>query len=708
MKKLYLFLVFLFLALHIPVNAKTVSFKTDNINAVVVLIAKEYSNNPVQWNDDGTCEAQLGDKDGINLQVNNGFLGGSVTVNGEVVTESFPSSYYLAPKNLPDGCVVDIKTKKKESTSVTIAGNPSQIRVKYNFRDYSSDEWDNGELFIPIVNTNQNVEISALTGCGIKSVMRNGEDVTGNDMKKFVIPTIGLSTGDNRYEVESFSIAEDRSSEFAVNVIGDKELVSISLAGDRGVLLSGNELDGPIKFNPDFDLPIQVQHAKYIGSDFYKVEVGEEQIPSVSGVYSIYSLKNGDVINVNVDFPKKQIPIRLNFVNPETEGAIRHITGDMNVIIPRTEWMADNWTVQMGTRINIEFNVDDYDIVSKLNGVEIDKSYVSFNVIDEAGYDIDIIAEPLDPFVVTVYYESLPAHFKVRIGASGDEYAEMTGKDSTKIYVPRNKNRILIVPDEDWVINEVVVDGETAGADVAVDGDMEVDVYMEEFVRDLESVFYIDPVTDWTSTSIMLSPKSMYREKTVTLDAGYNIVKYNELDLPLAVEVTINGGYDYPVFINGIELANPALTISELVEGSVVKFYGETPEYFKVNFNIEEGAPVEIYQDVIDKLDDIESVEVMRGTGFDILPEEGSEIEVSVNDIKQTAVEGKYTVYADSDLSITIKKGNPSGVSGIEDSDLTDVYSLQGIRVLRQASGDQIAKLPSGIYIMKGKKIVLQ
>ena len=53
----------------------------------------------------------------------------------------------------------------------------------------------------------------------------------------------------------------------------------------------------------------------------------------------------------------------------------------------------------------------------------------------------------------------------------------------------------------------------------------------------------------------------------------------------------------------------------------------------------------------------------------------------------------------------------PAAITGIEtdiDASSTDVYNLQGIKVLAAPTADEINALPAGIYIQKGKKIVVR
>lgn len=696
-------------------SAKEVYFHTNDINATYMNYQKtEYTPEPIKWEEDGTAHVTLPDNKGVNVNINKGYLSQYIAVNGEEVVKSFSGSFYLTPAMLPDGCTVEIMTSEQQAVNVVVVGNPDHLKVKYMYHEYGVSEWTDGKVIIPIIDNMLNVVIEAREKYGIKYVSYNGKDVYGGDINNYTIYSTNLVPGDNVYEIETFLLADERTSTFTVDVTGDPSMVEVIRAGDTTNILTGKALEEPIPFNPDFDLPVTVQNVHY-NMELYKVMVDDVEIPAVDNMYWILELKDGDVIKVDVDYPDVMVPIRFDFVNSETEGSISSINRIVDGIdqsVPADEWKSEGWSVPMGTMLTVYLNVNDFDLSVSLNGVDIDstKGYLSFIANDESGYDLRIVAEPRDPFVVVISYESLPAHFKVRIGATGEDYVEMTGKDSTKVKVPRNRNRVRIIPDEDWIIQSVVVDGrESNTEDIPITNDnMYIDVFMEEFVRDLEAIFYLDPATDWGYKAVTLSPEVRFREKSLSLETGYNLVKYNEADLPIAVEVVLEGQYNYPCFVNGEQLPMPVPSIDELVPGSVVRMYGEYPAFYNVKFTVEPDAPVTVYRDIIDIIGNPGDQEVMAGTRYDIVPEDINEVIVTVGGVIQSAVDGRYVVTADSDLDIEVKKGDPSGVAGVESDCGSDVFSLQGIRLLKNATPSQIKRLPAGIYIVSGKKMVVR
>lgn len=98
-----------------------------------------------------------------------------------------------------------------------------------------------------------------------------------------------------------------------------------------------------------------------------------------------------------------------------------------------------------------------------------------------------------------------------------------------------------------------------------------------------------------------------------------------------------------------------------------------------------------------------------------IEPKDGVEIvkiEFGGKDITDTYIDGMVTLpplYSNSSLKV-YRKGTPNGV-GLVGADTrnvsADVYNLQGMLVLRDATEGQVRNLTPGIYIYKGRKVVV-
>lgn len=78
-----------------------------------------------------------------------------------------------------------------------------------------------------------------------------------------------------------------------------------------------------------------------------------------------------------------------------------------------------------------------------------------------------------------------------------------------------------------------------------------------------------------------------------------------------------------------------------------------------------------------------------------------------VNGTEQTPTDGIFSFTLDSDATVTLE--SLAGITDVaSDNQETVVYNLQGIRVAKGATADCIRNLPSGIYIINGKKRMIQ
>lgn len=108
---------------------------------------------------------------------------------------------------------------------------------------------------------------------------------------------------------------------------------------------------------------------------------------------------------------------------------------------------------------------------------------------------------------------------------------------------------------------------------------------------------------------------------------------------------------------------------------------------------------------------------------LNVLPKEGYKfapnIKVFYNSIEIPDYEvaknntGKGIIKDLGILVISIVQDDLAGVEGIkidksEDDTPADIYNMQGIVVKRKATTDELNSLPSGLYIMRGKKFIVR
>lgn len=689
-------------------DAQTVNFSTNLPEATRVGVSGEYGPTFSQWEEDGKLTLNVTSYRGVDIQVNTGYYMNSVTINGSVYSAGSAGSVYIEKSQLPEGAEVVITASVKKDKYVVINADPTTLQVTYNYQTFPKSAWKNNQLSIKLSDMYSTITVASTVGYAIKSVKYHGDECIEEIQKSYIINPMVLSDDENVFDIESINLVEGRTSEFTLDIDGDSSDIEVELAGDRGNILTGRTLEMPIKFNPEYDLPVYIRSIHY-DRNLYKVSVDGVEIPSDDHLYRLYDLKNGDVVKVEVDFPDVQVPIRISYVNPDTEASIQAIY-EGGVIIPSEEWMAEGWTMPLGTNLIIRLNVTDYIVSATLDGVDFDQEYISFTVMNEEGYDFVVTAEPREPFLVKFYYDK-PANFKVKVGNLDDDlYSMNPDKDETVVPVPRNRNRVTVIADEGYEVKELWVgNDQISSRDFMIWGDTDVYVFMEEYKRDLEAVVYLDPATEWNDhASLTLSPGKGFREKDVQLSKGYNLFRYNEEDLPVRFEVTYQSEYDYVAFENGAEITPTEEMFATLVPGTVVKCFGSYPEFYNVSFTVEDGAGVTIYRNMIDEYAPEAESEEMAGTLFEIVPEDVTAVIVNVNGVQQVLADGKYSVNVHADTDIEVKKGDPTGIANIGEDDCVDVYSLQGIRVLKNVNVAKINTLPAGIYIVSGRKIAVK
>ena len=113
-----------------------------------------------------------------------------------------------------------------------------------------------------------------------------------------------------------------------------------------------------------------------------------------------------------------------------------------------------------------------------------------------------------------------------------------------------------------------------------------------------------------------------------------------------------------------------------------------------------------------------QSMTIGDNTGYrvKIQPKEGVEIvkiEFGGKDITNTYIDGMVTLpalYSRSSLKVyrTAPTVNVENVTGSDRNTTADVFNLQGIVVLRDATEAQVSRLNPGMYIYKGRKIVIR
>ncbi|MBP3574156.1 MAG: hypothetical protein J6J71_06115 [Prevotella sp.] len=70
---------------------------------------------------------------------------------------------------------------------------------------------------------------------------------------------------------------------------------------------------------------------------------------------------------------------------------------------------------------------------------------------------------------------------------------------------------------------------------------------------------------------------------------------------------------------------------------------------------------------------------------------------------------GNHNYYEALRINKTLVITNPTGIDAVSVNELVDVYSMQGVMVKQQVVRSELKnELPKGIYIIKGKKVIIR
>ncbi|MDE7393295.1 MAG: hypothetical protein K2M80_02320, partial [Muribaculaceae bacterium] len=164
----------------------------------------------------------------------------------------------------------------------------------------------------------------------------------------------------------------------------------------------------------------------------------------------------------------------------------------------------------------------------------------------------------------------------------------------------------------------------------------------------------------------------------------------------------------------------------EVANGSVIKIFQENePEEHYVSLSVAEDANVNVHADYVTPVSG--DFNIHHGSHIVITEKEEEAapaakplaegetakavpFKVTVSDQVVAANEkGQVIVPVTEEMSIKVEKeDDPTGVDSIFGTEEVNgaVYNLQGIKVLENAS--DASRLPAGLYIVNGKKVVLK
>lgn len=550
------------------------------------------------------------------------------------------------------------------------------------------------------------VNIYATDGNTITSAMN---ETTGSSA------SIGSSTyfyiyADAVLSVTSADLEATRTASCTVNV-DDASKVNMSYySGTKIELVNGANT---IKFNPNNETPFQISHASY-GESLYQVALNNVVQTDSYGRY-VVSVADGDVLDIKSDFPDEPTTITFSYGDNEAE-----VLGCLSVKVDGEaveDFDGKTLTAKLGQKITIEGDVNLYNFNYS---IYVDGASVYFSgnyefTATKTEYAISIDATKYTTFNVYAT-TATPEYISVYAGTSNDVITLTT--DTTAIALTSNNNYINIMPATDCFITSVLVNGVEYGSNygtssVSVRGLAENDTIVitaDKLVREKEAYIWVDDLT-----------AAMY---------GYSVQRYSDrasINLISGEAVTVNfADTDNPyylsfyqptycsIFVNGVYLVpqyeGSTSYYVTLVDGDDIKVYlASQPEKYAVTIT-------QNVEDAISAVATDGQAYSNYASGFTAL--DGTVVSITLANTKASVTvdgatveadaDGKYNVVITKETNIVVDKTNAiEEVVEVETLN-NNVYNLQGILVVKNATESQINALPAGLYIINGKKVAVK
>lgn len=685
-----------------PVDrSKNITITTNIEGAVSVSEQRNYQ--PATWSGT-TGTLKVPENAGLQISANSGYSVTNVKIGGiDKGTQA-----YFQFSDFSDGDTFTVTVAENQPKVVEIVGNQNQIKVSFGGSDveYQNDKWT---VSIPD-GSYSSVDINPLEGFAIKSAKDASDyDYKSSYSKNVQLYSSSLPDGTTTITVESYNIEESRTASFSIEIegTGNASDVKVTRNGEyQGIPAS--EFN-KIKFNPETELPIKIAHVDY-NKSLYKVTVGEDVLPAPESgnEYTISTLVNGTVIKVAPAYPDKDVNVTFTFTNEGTQNAITlNVDGES---VPAEEWQAQGYTWKLGQQVRIYPNNSDFDNISiTVNG----GTTTNFIVTEENGYTVNVTATKKQTCKLTVLCDDIDKIFVT--------------KDGNKLRFEGDSNEMELIQgayigfgtDEGWKLEKVL--DNTDNEDTPISGqfslnsDMTVSVYLEQ--RNKTAVIYVEESDKWSGNG-QVTIGSYPTSSDINLAKGYNFVNYAESDRPFSLRI-YQTNYSATTFyyLNGTKLENiySSDELTNMPENSVIKIFTAEPESHTVNYTIADGVNAKVAHDYLQEVASPgANHSLQHGTHVVITPVQRTGLIVKANDASVNPdAEGRFVVPVTADTNISIANDGHSGVNDILEGEngeavSFEVYNLQGIRVLSNASADDVRNLPAGIYIVNGNKVAIK
>ncbi len=457
-------------------------------------------------------------------------------------------------------------------------------------------------------------------------------------------------------------------------------------------------------------------------SSLYKVKLNGEEKSASYGYYSV-SPANGDSITILANYPDVDVPVHFIAGNEASKGFITEVTVDGEAV---TNWGDDNFTVKLGSTVGYKGNQSDYKFDSLFVGTTkntyLSSSGATFFVGSTtedytvkyyahkyATYDITINID--HPERVTLYkgysYSNNPISlvagentvslteqvsgisFKVNAGCWIESFTDAEGTEY------KNTSSYSLITTSAGKVFTITT------------GEVDRQLHAEFYIDDPSASTYGGNVTFNAGGNNRSTPLIFQGEGGVLAQSGYNLLTFDaSFDNPVQVSFWGPDASTIFFYINDVKQDASTSFNFTLADGDVIKaFLKAEPQTYTVTFAAKEGTDygfADVVRDVIVPVEDVTApLSVLTDTKISF--KLTGTTQVTANDkVLVAGDEGIYSLNINENTTI-LAGGETTAVEDAGVAQNSNVYTLQGVLLLKDATEAEVKALPAGMYIINGK-----
>lgn len=472
-----------------------------------------------------------------------------------------------------------------------------------------------------------------------------------------------------------------------------------------------------------------------------------------------YTPNDGDLVVVFTDRPITYANVKIGY---EGEGVSKSIVDKVEYNgeeVSSDSWGSSNgWTVTAGNTLKIYFNITGFENIKySVNGgvaqslsssydysQSVNRYYGEINIENDdtsetKEYNITISAEKEKTFDVTFVCDHPEAIVLNSMdGWTVKDVIPFTSSPYVRNVTSSTSKFKISAANADWQITGIDINGEAVSSSQIQGGSFSYQPTEECTV----TITVADLSADRTNTAVVyvgtaksgvydnMAPTIQYNTGgTVTLSYGYNFVPFGPSDCPFNFTFAVRSN-NATYYVNGEKVSIPygCPQTEGFEDGGVIKYFDGEQTANVVSYSFDDSVKdlVEIYHDHRTGIDHNTATEYacLPGTIIHIKPkaevsqadvrtraESTPKFYVSVNNTTLTPDDnGVYSYEVNDKADIKVTKDEPTGVEEnfANETEVFNVYNMQGVVVKRNATSEDLNALPGGIYIANGRKVIVK